>query len=78
MMPSSSDFLCPQSCRAARNLLGLTQAEFAALARISVSTLRRFEAGEGKPSAYAARQIHEELVREGILFVGPARVSSLR
>ncbi len=77
-MPSSSNFLSSQSCRAARDLLGLTQAEFAGLAKISVSTLRRFEAGDGKPSAYAARQIHEALEREGILFIGQAGTSRLK
>jgi transcriptional regulator with XRE-family HTH domain len=37
--------ITPAQCRAARGLLALTQAEFAAVAKVSLETLRDFEAG---------------------------------
>ncbi|WP_229735740.1 helix-turn-helix domain-containing protein [Novosphingobium marinum] len=69
MTPTTSA-LSPMSCRAARMLLNLTQPELAERAGVSVSTLRRFEAGTGKPGTWAIRQLEEALEREGILFVG--------
>lgn len=77
-MSKVADHLSPQSCRAARMLLRLSQAELANLAEISVSTLRRFESGDGKASDYAARQILAALEREGILFVGALRQPQLK
>lgn len=70
-MSTSLQYISPQSCRAARNLLKLSQAELARLAKISTSTLRRFELGTGKASPDAARQILGVLEREGVLFIGP-------
>jgi DNA-binding transcriptional regulator YiaG len=37
--------ITPAQCRAARGLLALTQAEFAAVAKVNLETLRDFEAG---------------------------------
>ena len=70
--------ISPQSCRAARMLLKLSQAELASLAEISVSTLRRFESGDGKASDYAAKQVLAALEREGILFVGALHQPQLK
>ena len=77
-MNNPADQLSPQSCRAARKLLKITQAELANLAQISLSTLRRFESGDGKTSDYAARQILAALEHEGILFVGALRQPQLK
>lgn len=77
-MLDSPERLSPQTCRAARKLLKLTQAELAGLARISVSTLRRFESGDGKASPYAARQILRALEKEGVVFVAPGHQPSLK
>jgi len=70
--------LSPASCRAARALLRISQTELAAHAEISVSTLRRFENGDGQPSAYAAKQLHAALEHGGILFIGPAKRPTLK
>lgn len=61
--------LSPASCASARALLGLSEEELAAAARISVSTLRRYEAGELAQSAYVLRQLHEALVGQGAMFI---------
>lgn len=70
--------LSPDSCRAARLLLRLSQSELASIAGISVSTLRRFENRTGQPSVYDARQLREAFDREGILFVGSRQHPSLK
>lgn len=77
-MHAPSRVLSAASCRAARELLKLSQEELAALAGVSLHTLRRFEAAEGETSAYAIGQIMATLEREGILFVGPRREPALR
>lgn len=69
--------LSSDSCRAARELLRISQPELADLAGISVSTVRRFESGVGRPSAYAARQLLIALQREGIEFIGSRRDPTL-
>jgi transcriptional regulator with XRE-family HTH domain len=56
-------------------LLKLSQAELARDAEISVSTVRRYEAGTLPLSAYAARQIITALKKHKIVFVGGARKS---
>ena len=61
--------LSSASCRAAREMLRLSQAELASLARISVSTVRRFESNPHKVSSYAVKQIVSALKKEGALFV---------
>ncbi|WP_338466246.1 helix-turn-helix transcriptional regulator [Novosphingobium sp. ZN18A2] len=70
--------LSPASCRAARDLLRLSRADLARLAEVSVSTLRRFETGNGTPSAYASRQILAALKNEGISFIGPSGQPELK
>lgn len=69
------EYLSPASCRATRNLLKISQAELAKDADISVSTVRRYEAGTMPLSAYAARQIMTALKKHKIVFVGGARNS---
>lgn len=65
--------LSPASCKAARELLEMSREELASAAQISVSTLRRFEAGGHRLSAYSAGQILKAFKREGVIFVGASR-----
>jgi transcriptional regulator with XRE-family HTH domain len=64
------------SCRAAREMLRLSQAELASLAGISVSTVRRFENNQHKVSIYAIKQIVGALKKEGALFVTGSRAAA--
>ena len=77
-MSNLSEALSPASCRAARELLKLSQEELAHLAEISVSPLRRLETGKGRPGSYASRQIEAALKHAGILFIGPSRKPELK
>lgn len=47
----------------------MSQAELASRAKVSTSTLRRFEGGERGISDYARKQLIQTLTREGILFL---------
>ena len=69
-VPQAYDSLSPASCRAARGLLKMTQEELAEAAQISVSTVRRYEAGDRPLSSYAARQVGLALKKSGIVFIG--------
>lgn len=64
--------LSPASCRQARTLLGISEAEFARLAGISVARVTRFERGDADRNGYAAKRILKALAREKIMFVGAA------
>ena len=68
--------LSASACRAARNLLDLTQEELASAANISVSTLRRCERGE-PVSDYARKQIVAALEAQGATFIGGKAVEQL-
>lgn len=61
--------LSPASCQSARELLKMSQAELAARAKVSATTLRRFERGESGISAYATKQLKQALSREGVLLL---------
>ena len=54
---------------AARNLLGITQAELAAAADIATKTVVRFEAGQAEPQRRSLDKIQAELERRGIEFL---------
>ena len=69
--------LSPASCLSARRLLKISQADLAARAKVSASTLRRFEGGECGISDYARKQLAQTLAREGILFLGGKRAIML-
>lgn len=69
-MSDAEGYLSPANCEAARNLLRLNQEELAAVAKVSVATLRKFEGGAGASNLYAARQILTALEREGVEFIG--------
>lgn len=63
----SLSMLSPAACHQARALLGISEAELARLAGISVA---RFERGDAARNHYAAKKILEALAREKILFIG--------
>ncbi len=69
---TSASVLSAQSCRDARAVLKVTQEELAAIAEVSVSTVRRMERGD-KVSDYAAGKLTKALEKEGALFVGNKR-----
>ena len=51
----------------------MSQADLAARAKVSTSTLMRFEGGESGISDYARIQLAQTLACEGILFLGGKR-----
>ncbi len=58
--------LRPSQCRAARALLGWTQAELAERAGVKVLVLRRFETGATDPRASTRDRIEKALLDAGI------------
>ena len=53
---------------AARDLLGITQAELAEAAGLATQTIFNFEAGKTEPQASNLKKIQAELERRGIEF----------
>lgn len=70
--------LSPSSCKAARQLLHMTQQELTSIAGISASTLRRLEGGERRINDYARKSILQALTRNGIVFVGAGNTPELK
>lgn len=61
--------LTPPVCRAARGWLGWNQAQLAAAAGVSQSTVRDFETGKRTPIANNLRFMQRALEDEGIVFM---------
>jgi transcriptional regulator with XRE-family HTH domain len=57
-------------CRAARGLLALTQAEFAAVAKVNLETLRDFEAGRDQHTPSQIEAIRAAIESVGLEFTG--------
>ncbi|KXW57104.1 helix-turn-helix domain-containing protein [Ferrovum myxofaciens] len=55
--------------RAARSLLGWSQKQLAEQSGASLSTLNRFERGDGSPNVNSLRLIYKAFERAGIQFV---------
>lgn len=62
--------LTPDTCRAARALLNLSQTDLAAKANIGLSTLQNFEAGRSTPVANNQAAILKALEASGAIFFG--------
>jgi transcriptional regulator with XRE-family HTH domain len=61
--------MTPSQCRAARELLALTQAELAALADRGLSTVRDFETSRREVPAETVQAIADALTRAGVEFI---------
>jgi transcriptional regulator with XRE-family HTH domain len=62
--------MTPETCRAARNMLGLSQAELAARAEVSVVTLRNYENGTTEAPSHATwMRIKRALEQAGVQFI---------
>ena len=70
IMGTTDTTITPGQCRAARRLLAFTQAEFAEAAKVSLKTLRDFEAGRGQHKCGQVGAIRAALEAAGIEFTG--------
>jgi transcriptional regulator with XRE-family HTH domain len=62
--------ITPAQCRAARRLLALTQAEFAEVTKVSLETMRDFEAGRDQHTPSQIEAIRAAIESVGIEFTG--------
>jgi len=71
MIQMDHDSLSGRQLAAARTLIGRTQAEIAAAARISIPTLKRMEASEGAVSGMTnnVAAVVQALLDLGIIFI---------
>lgn len=67
--------LKPETCRAGRGLLGISQAELAEAAGVGLSTVRNFEAQRSVPVANNLSAISEALSARGVMLLGDAESS---
>ena len=61
--------ITPALCRAARGLAGMTQAELAEAAGLSLNSVNLFEAGKRRPYARSLALIRKALERAGCQFI---------
>ena len=63
--------ISPAQLRAARALLGLTQAELALVAGVALATVQRIESStaELSGSAKTLSKLHSALVEQGVVFI---------
>jgi transcriptional regulator with XRE-family HTH domain len=66
----SDDRMTPETCRAARSLLSLSQTELATRAKVSVVTLRNYEIGITEAPSHATwLRIKRSLEASGVEFI---------
>lgn len=61
--------ILPETCRAGRALVGLTQAQLAVAASVGLSTIKNFEAGSYEPIVNNRRAIQTALETAGVEFI---------
>jgi len=67
--------MTPETCRAARGLLGLTQAELATAASVGLSTVKNYENGIYTPIPNNLAAIRRALEDKGALLIAAGEVS---
>jgi transcriptional regulator with XRE-family HTH domain len=70
--------MTPAQCRAARGLLGWTQAHLAEMARVGLSTVRGFESGAKTPVLHNFEAIRSALTDAGIELLGDEAAPGVR
>jgi transcriptional regulator with XRE-family HTH domain len=61
--------MTPQTCRAARSLVGLSQAQLGNRAGVTMLTVRNYESEKTEPSYRTWRAIRTALEKSGIIFI---------